>query len=247
MRVDCTATLAKGERFKSVDEPSISKGLDKVGRLMRRLDDANAAQRGRKRERKTESWLESEGERLELIEEVETALAKVVSSLSPRLLLPDGKMKFFVQAARDLGLLPLRKDFESAPTPYLGRKVEPAEESSGRQSSQKRASTSRAPAPTTETRLPLEATTIAHLQPLAMTENAYLGCLGPASQKRKRAGEENHFKKRVYGAAAQTMPNQNGSSVQHPGESFERTTHLPLIQRVIVNFAPKDATIGLEK
>ena len=70
MRVDCTATLAKGERFKSVDETSVSRGLDKVGRLMRRLDDANAAQRGRKRERKTESWLEREGERLKLIEEV---------------------------------------------------------------------------------------------------------------------------------------------------------------------------------
>ena len=123
MRVESKVTPAVGA---GRDEAWFEEGMNKVALLIKRLDDLNALQRGRK-ESDNEDWKAAEIARSDVLEETASSLAALVAQLSPRSFLPKERLKTFVEVARSSGLLPLRRDFERTSFPPEDEQAKVAE------------------------------------------------------------------------------------------------------------------------
>jgi len=217
MRVESKVTSAVGA---GRDEAWFEEGMNKVALLIKRLDDLNALQRGRK-ESDNEDWKAAEIARSDVLEETASSLAALVAQLSPRSFLPKERLTTFVEVARSSGLLPLRRDFERTSFPPEDEQAKVAE------------------APVVSTSAPA-AVPANPPAPLGERANEF-----PRADVAQQVG--NGFggakRKRNYGDPS------SGAAVAartHRTPAFTGTTHLPLIQRIVQNFAPRGGAVGLE-
>ena len=231
MRIDLTSANDRvGQRQDKLDPQDVESKVNKIGGLVKQLDDLNSLLRGRKG-----VGLEREGDeakclREELLEEISTELADVLSHLPPCFLLSDTKLKSFVGTAREIGLLPLRRDFEFCAVPT--HKVTGSD-------SQKQ-----------EHLVPCAASKVSSVpgKPSVQAE-VHAGLLHQGmKRKREEVGADDLRsvgRQETLTTTSQVLGMKPLSQGVMP--SFSRTTHLPLIQRVMVNFAPKNAKVGLER
>ena len=283
MRVDCTATLKRGEIHEEVNTPALEEKLDKISLLIQQLEDLNSLCRG-KSVAKTLVSVNSSGEvqgrgykkrllsvpesdeekRTRLVSTISQLLADVLSGLPPRSILPNEHLRFFVQMARQAGMLPLRQD------------IEPSARTFTTTIDLERGNT----ATTTSTKTRIGEPTYEML-----TQGRPIPKAGAVNFSHQAGGSLEISGKSVHDLTSHPEPhipstsveeqekvtepklNQTvGLNVRRPGspwnqqsstsypaarsqseESFQRTTHLPLIQRIIINFPPKNSTIGLER
>ncbi|QDZ24878.1 hypothetical protein HOP50_15g74210 [Chloropicon primus] len=231
MRIDLTRASDKvGQRQARLDPQGVEAKVNKIGGLVKQLDDLNSLLRGRKGVGLQGGGDEAECLREELVEEISTELADVLSQLPPCFLLPDMKLKSFVGIARETGLLPLRRDFECCAPPT---KVVAGSDSQKKEHKVSYAASKVGPASD---------------KPIVQAE-VHVGLL---HQGMKRKREEAVGAADLRSAGRQeTLTTTSQALGTKPQQgvmpSFSRTTHLPLIQRVMMNFAPKNAKVGLER
>ncbi len=293
MRVDGTATLKRGERhtLSEEDEAAIELKTREVSSLLHELEDLNSLSRGLGDENENEDEGEEEGkegershlvERRRLLSAIAETLSDVLSRLPPSVFLPDEPLRLFVDVARELGLLPLKRDFETPPAPPA--RLAPAHAPAAAPapasvSAPETPAAPAAPAPPAAQSTPSAAQKAGEEAPRASASN---GSNDSAEREKEKEGgvkdagrsqsQSQLFYSKDLAAHAESRPavvvaseglRKNPSfgrhSIEHSTqqfntavrseaeENFQRTTHLPLVQRIILNLPPKDAAIGLER
>ena len=266
MRVDNTATLKRGERCTQVDTKVVEEKVNEVAGLLRRLENVNAVQRGTLQNHfacNSPCHLE----RRQLLSDISSILGDVISKMPPSCVLPHDTTKGFEEINLVLQSTGLLEDEEGK-----GKKKCEAEPRRERTEEQDKPET----VPSTEDtglkgspptiHLLLETSelvvgTTKQRVPKSSSPNTVMN--GPYRSNSTKTKAREVVKATVRPA---TMPQQRHkknanllpeSKRRKLAKGFaspasfanfaHRTTHLPFIQRIILNIPPKNTAIGVER